>query len=389
MIFGIILKSLGMLVLLWVLQLAWNYMPVILVDTMHLVLNYPMWALHPCNAQHQHGSHADLPWMCLAATHAVAVVPKVILSKEAWVILTLKQKSKSEHFRQDPENAWSNITEVTVKIAATHHKSLKGLVKAMQLVRLEMILFAVCGSTDLPLNGIAFTMEGVNDFMDTVMGIDNQGLIRKMEGFTVQGVKEEMTREPNMRMQWVHYFQNVVTWYLVVIKAMFPMYSTNLRGSFANGNWALFIDKGKKHKRPVHPEQQGKNPSYKSRETINDSDDEQENLQIQASDNPTAPIASGSTSVNIETLAMVGAQNHESESKGDDADLSASKSNRDGADQWWEHQQQEDVMWKRKSRSPFLSAQGPSKTQMKARMHLLVSEGVAVVEDEGRNSNGG
>ena len=43
--------------------------------------------------------------------------------------------------------------------------------------------------TDLPLQGIAFTTDGIANFMGPVMGIETQTLISKMEGFAVQGFK--------------------------------------------------------------------------------------------------------------------------------------------------------------------------------------------------------
>ena len=54
---------------------------------------------------------------------------------------------------------------------------------------MEVILFVAPESTDLPLNGVAFMTEGVGDFMTSVMGIDNQDLLSKMEGFAIQGMK--------------------------------------------------------------------------------------------------------------------------------------------------------------------------------------------------------
>jgi hypothetical protein len=42
---------------------------------------------------------------------------------------------------------------------------------------------------DLPLHGIAFTTEGVEDFLEGAMKMDMQDFIGKMEGFAVQGVK--------------------------------------------------------------------------------------------------------------------------------------------------------------------------------------------------------
>lgn len=53
----------------------------------------------------------------------------------------------------------------------------------------ETILYTTRGSTDLPLRGISFATEGVDEFMSSVMNIDNQDLVSKMEGFAVQGMK--------------------------------------------------------------------------------------------------------------------------------------------------------------------------------------------------------
>ncbi|KAG1832776.1 hypothetical protein EV424DRAFT_1533462 [Suillus variegatus] len=53
----------------------------------------------------------------------------------------------------------------------------------------EVMLYMTHGSTDLPLRGIIFTTDGVQNFMGFVMGIDNQDLVSKMKGFSVQGVQ--------------------------------------------------------------------------------------------------------------------------------------------------------------------------------------------------------
>jgi len=45
------------------------------------------------------------------------------------------------------------------------------------------------GTTDLLLRGVTFATEGVQDFMESVVGIDNQDLVNKMEGFAIQGMK--------------------------------------------------------------------------------------------------------------------------------------------------------------------------------------------------------
>ncbi|KAG1758475.1 hypothetical protein EDD22DRAFT_783882, partial [Suillus occidentalis] len=107
----------------------------------------------------------------------------------------------------------------------------------------ETILYATCGSTDLPLHGVTFTTEGVDEFMSSVMNIDNQDLISKMEGFAIQGMKGtmknhqkqcskvhseicheigkglvEITKDEDAKMHWTHYFRNVIQCYQVIIE---------------------------------------------------------------------------------------------------------------------------------------------------------------------------
>jgi hypothetical protein len=53
----------------------------------------------------------------------------------------------------------------------------------------ETMLFTTRGSTDLPLRGVAYATEGVNNFLEGAMKIDTQDFVGKMEGFAVQGVK--------------------------------------------------------------------------------------------------------------------------------------------------------------------------------------------------------
>jgi len=56
---------------------------------------------------------------------------------------------------------------------------------------IEAVLYAACGTTDLPLRGIAFATTGIEDFMGSVMGVDAQDLVSKMEGFAAQGIRGE------------------------------------------------------------------------------------------------------------------------------------------------------------------------------------------------------
>ncbi|KAG2740597.1 hypothetical protein P692DRAFT_20851330 [Suillus brevipes Sb2] len=108
----------------------------------------------------------------------------------------------------------------------------------------EAILYMARGSMDLPLRGVVFATEGVDNFMVSVMNIDNQDLISKMEGFAVQSMKGmcckksskpcsdvhtairhkiqkglvAITKDPNANMHWANYFRNVVQRYQVVIE---------------------------------------------------------------------------------------------------------------------------------------------------------------------------
>ncbi|KAI6026437.1 hypothetical protein BKA83DRAFT_4462843 [Pisolithus microcarpus] len=106
----------------------------------------------------------------------------------------------------------------------------------------ETVLYATCRTTDLPLRGVAFATEGIADFMGSVMGIDTQDLVSKLEGFAVQGIKgvaenhrqcvsniratirnlincqlRDITGDLKAKMQWAQYFQNVVARYRVII----------------------------------------------------------------------------------------------------------------------------------------------------------------------------
>ncbi|KAI6013403.1 hypothetical protein BKA83DRAFT_4063243 [Pisolithus microcarpus] len=135
--------------------------------------------------------------------------------------------------------AKSKVNDITETLKAVENE----LTSLQYRTGAETVLYMTRGSTDLPLRGVAFATEGVENFMGTVMRIDNQDLVSKMEGFAVQGVKgaaanyqqhvsqvrgaireiinaklQEITGQPNAKMQWAHYFRNVVTRYLVSIE---------------------------------------------------------------------------------------------------------------------------------------------------------------------------
>ncbi|KAG2337985.1 hypothetical protein BDR05DRAFT_1004606 [Suillus weaverae] len=202
----------------------------------------------------------------------------------------------------------------------------------------ETILYTTRGSTYLPLRGVAFATEGIEHFMHSVMGIDNQDFVSKMEGFAIQGVKgatknhqqrvsdarsairkivtsglREITGKPGANMQWAHYFRNIVEHYQVIIvgwpdnipfvnlskassalpelQKLFDMCETGIT------HWKTLTDeefaklreecnaklKRKKCERPTTTINDGnatRRKKYKSMETIEDSDKENDDADI-------------------------------------------------------------------------------------------------------------
>ncbi|KAI6036211.1 hypothetical protein BKA83DRAFT_4042354 [Pisolithus microcarpus] len=133
----------------------------------------------------------------------------------------------------------SKINDITHTLKAVENE----LHNLKSRTGVETVLYATRGTTDLPLQGVAFATEGVADFMGSVMGIDTQDLVSKLEGFAVRGIKgaaenhqqrvsnvraairnvincqlRDVTGDPKAKMQWAQYFRNVVTRYQVVIE---------------------------------------------------------------------------------------------------------------------------------------------------------------------------
>ncbi|KAG2112367.1 uncharacterized protein F5147DRAFT_771432 [Suillus discolor] len=79
----------------------------------------------------------------------------------------------------------SKITDVTHTLKAVENE----LNNLRSHTRTEAMLYAMRRSTDLPLHGVSFATEGVDDFTSSVMNLDSQDLVSKMEGFAVQGMK--------------------------------------------------------------------------------------------------------------------------------------------------------------------------------------------------------
>ncbi|KAG1725909.1 hypothetical protein EDB19DRAFT_1833612 [Suillus lakei] len=108
----------------------------------------------------------------------------------------------------------SKINDVTWSLKAVENE----LDNSRSHTGVETILYMTQGTTDLPLRGVTFVTKGVHNFMESVIGIDNQDFVSKMEGFAIQGMKEKVTGNPKATMQWTHFFRNIVKRYSVVIE---------------------------------------------------------------------------------------------------------------------------------------------------------------------------
>ncbi|KAG0706449.1 hypothetical protein DFH29DRAFT_798317 [Suillus ampliporus] len=149
----------------------------------------------------------------------------------------------------------SKVNDVTQTLKAIENE----LNSSRSQTGAEMILYTTRGSTDLPLHGVAFATQGVENFMESVMNIDNQDLVGKMEGFAMSRIcgaaqnhqkrcskirgsirnlineklhescttlqpfycltcamSENITGDPDAKMQWAHYWRNIVQRYLVL-----------------------------------------------------------------------------------------------------------------------------------------------------------------------------
>ncbi|KAG2360211.1 hypothetical protein BDR07DRAFT_1378125 [Suillus spraguei] len=195
--------------------------------------------------------------------------PKVILSKEARALLTSQCRQKCKGFKTALNNAWLHIDEMVKTIASSHHKSIQCVTNDLYMgcgglcfkhsksnawnafcwkknqeakddneyEENKLLKSKVWSSTNIPLHGIIFATKGVNDFMASVMNIDDQHLVSKMEGFAIQGMccpqlqgllfgeicqimpifaLEEITKVPKAMMQWANYWHNIVQRYRVI-----------------------------------------------------------------------------------------------------------------------------------------------------------------------------
>ncbi|KIM63447.1 hypothetical protein SCLCIDRAFT_117389 [Scleroderma citrinum Foug A] len=171
-----------------------------------------------------------------------------VSEREEYKALSAKEKevllAKFTEFRQSKTwglhtSAHSKVNDVAQMLKAVENElnSLRCRTGA------ETILYTTHGSTDVPVRSVMFLTEGVQKFMGTVMNINNQDLVNKMEGFAVQGMKgsvmnhqqcisqvhseirdcinqklREITKNPKAKMHWVNYFRSIVWGYRVDIQ---------------------------------------------------------------------------------------------------------------------------------------------------------------------------
>ncbi|KAG1719914.1 hypothetical protein EDB19DRAFT_1836334 [Suillus lakei] len=102
----------------------------------------------------------------------------------------------------------SKINDVTWSLKAVENE----LNNLRSRTGVETILYMTQGTTDLPLCGVMFVMEGMHDFMESVIGIDNQDFAQR------RTTSKKVTGNPKATMQWTHFFCNIVKCYSVVVE---------------------------------------------------------------------------------------------------------------------------------------------------------------------------
>ncbi|KAG2752759.1 hypothetical protein P692DRAFT_201706736 [Suillus brevipes Sb2] len=197
----------------------------------------------------------------------------------------------------------AKVNDVTQTLKAVENEA--SLTNLRARTGAETILYTTRGSTDCPLRGVAFATEGVCDFMSTVMNVDSQDLVSKMEGFSVQGMQgavknhqkrtsaiwsaihdeinkalREITQDLKARMHWAHYWRNVVQRHIEEDEYEKLLQERNEkleRGDVVEECRWTRSDKGKKHDTTSQSKK-----SYKSAEIVA-SDEEDETTPAAAS----------------------------------------------------------------------------------------------------------
>ncbi|KAG9313583.1 hypothetical protein JVU11DRAFT_5913 [Chiua virens] len=206
-----------------------------------------------------------------AATGTLPLVPcaRVPLTEGARKVVNEHRRQAMVFYQQDLENTWDKIDQSIADIAMIHRKtvgcvqrefymgqSMLGMLDAtgsdilvdmiqhrkpeylalteeqkQELVAnyiplsalrartsLESTLCAVRGSMDMTLHPIHFETQGLIGFLGNGVRIDRQDLTTRMEGYSVQGVRGQITGDESVQMRYKDYWSKIVQHYKVQIE---------------------------------------------------------------------------------------------------------------------------------------------------------------------------
>ncbi|KAG2121293.1 hypothetical protein DEU56DRAFT_918222 [Suillus clintonianus] len=174
----------------------------------------------------------------------------------------LAKDKKVQLLQEYSEHKETKTTGICISIKLKVNDMTQTLKAVENEASAEIIIYVTHGSTDLPLCGVAFATEGVDEFMGSMMNINNQDLMSKMEGFAIQGaarnhkkltsdvrsaIHREINRtlceffDPSVRMHWANYWWSVVQRYLVVIEAPYLIWKLV---KSVGGTWKKKVNSG-------------------------------------------------------------------------------------------------------------------------------------------------
>ncbi|KAF8221451.1 hypothetical protein L208DRAFT_1327947, partial [Tricholoma matsutake] len=104
-------------------------------------------------------------------------------SQEEYNELSKEECKELVHKFEDYKAMQTKVLRVSTKSkinSATH---------TLAAIENKSMLFAMHGTTDMPMRGAIFSTSGVENFLKGVMRMDTPDFLGKMEGFTVQGIQ--------------------------------------------------------------------------------------------------------------------------------------------------------------------------------------------------------
>ncbi|TFK59789.1 hypothetical protein BDN72DRAFT_864871 [Pluteus cervinus] len=168
--------------------------------------------------------------------------------RDAYLLLTPEEKQVlvDAHMQEKTkENTTRRISgrkrarDATTTLNAMHHEC----VNLQSQTGVEVMVYAVPGTTDVPLKGVTWATGGITTFMDGTMRVDSQDLLGRMEGHVMHGyagasqnhaqrrakIRDEVrdhivnqlriiTCNDSARIEFVNYWEKVVRRYLVLLE---------------------------------------------------------------------------------------------------------------------------------------------------------------------------